>query len=116
MEGRMTEGWTDITAEAWGGTRRIALVVPLFLALTACPGSPPKSAGSDAPVSYAVPVAVGCIATGGKPAAPTTLKQRYTREQWDAMPPGAKSQAVAAQGGKHMNFEDESAAATSTCR
>jgi hypothetical protein len=85
------------------------------LTLMGCGSTPPKSAGTD-PVTVAVPVAVGCVDSNGRPAPPPPLKQRYTREQWDSLAPGARANAVAAQAGERMNFEDRDRAATSACR
>lgn len=61
-------------------------------------------------------VATGCIDEQGRPAKPQTLKQRYTPEQWAALPPGAKAQAARAQSGTRMNYEDDLDAATSACK
>ena len=91
-----------------------AALVMAALIVASC-GEHPKSAATE-PVSYAVPVATGCVAKDGRPAPPQPLNRRYTAEQWAAMPPGAKAQAVAAQGGERMNFEDRDRAATAACR
>jgi hypothetical protein len=93
---------------------RTLLLLHLSFGLAACgAGDRPVSASDN---SYAVPVAAGCVAEGGKPQPPRPLKGRYTPEQWGAMPPGAKAQAVAAQAGHRMNFEDQLAASTAGCK
>jgi hypothetical protein len=96
---------------------RLATVAPLFLALSACPGSNGSrpAAIAENPVSYAVPVDAGCIGRKGRPAKVQPLNQRYTPEQWAALAPAAKVAAGSAQAGARMNFEDEDAAATVGC-
>lgn len=95
--------------------RFITLASSLVL-LAACgaSGKRPNSAG-DAPTPYAVPVSAACVAEGGRPAPVVPLKQRYTLPQWQALAPGAKAQATAAQGGHRMNHADELGAATAAC-
>jgi len=86
------------------------------LTLTACAGSSLQTdRPKDEPVKYGVPIATGCIGEDGRPAIPGPLKSRYTQEQWDALAPGAKANAVAAQAGTRMNYEDEDRAATAGC-
>ena len=97
------------------GLVAIAALV-LGLSLAACGTDRPRSAGDELPQAYAVPVSSPCIAAEGRPAKVKPLNQRYPREQWATMPIGAKAQAVAAQGGERMNYEDRSEAATSACR
>jgi len=98
---------------------RIALTLGLLILagiiLAGC-GGPVKTAGDEVPIPYAVPVAAGCIGKDGRPAAPAPLQGRYPAEQWARMPPGAKAQAVAAQAGKRMNFEDQLTASTAGCK
>lgn len=91
-----------------------ALALAAIGGLVSCGGDRPSSAG-DRPVEYAVPVASGCVGDGGKPQPPKPLKGRYTTDQWAAMPPGSKAQAVAAQAGHRMNYEDQLAASTAGC-
>lgn len=89
----------------------------LLLSLAACGVEKPKSAGEEAPPQrYAVPVATGCVGTGGRPPAVQTLRERYSDAEWEAMPPGAKAAAVAAQGGERLNYEDRFKASTSACQ
>lgn len=99
---------------------RISRLIPALaigLALAACGGEKPKSAGdAPAPERYAVPVAAPCVGSEGRPAAVQTLKQRYTDAEWAAMPPGAKAAAVAAQGGDRLNYENRLEASTSACK
>ena len=94
---------------------RVFITVAAALLLAACTSNP-KSVVDSAPVPYAVPVAAGCVAEGGKPEAPKPLRDHYPDEQWTAMPPGAKAQAVAAQGGHRLNYEDRFAASTAGCK
>jgi hypothetical protein len=92
------------------------LILSTSFALAACGGGERPATPSDTPTSYAVPVATGCVAEGGKPERPQTLKERYTAEQWAALPPGSKAEAIAAQAGKRLNYEDELNAATAGCK
>jgi hypothetical protein len=95
---------------------KLASSAAIALAALAGCGGHPRSAGDQAPLSFGVPVATGCVGQGGKPTVPAPLRTRYTAAQWAAMPPGAKAQAVAAQAGHRMNYEDRLGAATSGCR
>lgn len=65
--------------------------------------------------TVSVVAATGCIAEGGKPDKVQPLKGRYTREEWDSLAPGAKAQAVRAQSGERLNYEDSLDAATAGC-
>jgi hypothetical protein len=94
--------------------RYATLAISLIPLLAGCGGH--VAAVSEKPVPFAVPVAVGCVGKDGKPTPPEPLKQRYTDAQWAAMPPGAKAQAVAAQGGARLNYEDSLRASTAGCR
>jgi hypothetical protein len=89
----------------------------IILALAACGGGGARPVAlAEKPVPYAVPVDAGCIGPKGRPEKPQPLNQRYTAEQWAALPPGSKTAAVAAQGGARLNFEDELGAATAGCK
>lgn len=83
----------------------------LFLALTACPR--PEVRTVTEYVEVPVPVTAGCVVD--RPAPPEALRERYTAEQWAAMPPGVKAAALGAQAGRRLNYEDRLAAATSAC-
>lgn len=99
---------TKTGSECW-----ISLSVAVLL-LSGCGAKPerPKASFNTIPVA----VATSCVDPKGRPAVPPTLKQRYTAEQWASLPPGAKAQAVAAQAGARLNYEDEDRAATAGCR
>lgn len=94
-----------------------AALVIAALIIASCTG-PANTSGAQPmkPEPYAVPVATGCIASTGRPTKPPPLNQRYTPEQWAAMPPGAKAEAATAQAGARMNYEDDDAAATKGCK
>lgn len=62
-----------------------------------------------------IPVPVGCVSDKGKPDPVVPLSQTIPDEEWAVMPPGAKAQAVKAQAGKRLNYEDELAASTASC-
>ena len=96
-------------------TRTFSLALALTLAACGGGGEQPKSAGETAPERYAAPVAVGCVGREGKPAEVQPLNQRYSDEEWAAMPLGAKASAVAAQGGERLNYEDRQRASTAGC-
>lgn len=61
-----------------------------------------------------VPVAVGCVVN--RPVPPQTLGQRIPAEQWKELAPGAMAEAVKAQAGDRLNYEDELRAATLGCK
>lgn len=92
-----------------------ALVMAAIL-IASCAGDHHAAAASERPAPFAVPVSAGCVAATGRPEKPQPLNRRYTAEQWAALAPGAKANAVAAQGGARLNFEDEDSAATTGCR
>ncbi len=83
-----------------------------LLLLAACVGRPtPEPA-----IQYreaAVAVAAGCV--GDRPAAPAPLNVRVPAAEWATRAPGAKAQAIRAQGGLRLNYEDRQAAALSGC-
>lgn len=94
----------------------LLLVVAMML-LSGCNGGDHHApAVSEKPAPYAVPVSAGCVGADGRPGRPQPLNQRYSADQWAALAPGAKANAVAAQAGARLNYEDEDAAATSGCK
>lgn len=93
-----------------------ALVMAAILIASCAGGDHHAAAAAEKPLSFAVPVSAGCVAATGRPEKPQPLNRRYTAEQWAALAPGAKANAVAAQGGARLNFEDEDSAATTGCR
>ena len=94
----------------------LIVAVAIIGATGACAG---KLQEQEPRIEYReVPIAVatGCIGKDGRPEAPTTLKQRYTKEQWASLAPGARQAAVQAQAGARMNYEDALRASTSGCQ
>jgi hypothetical protein len=61
-------------------------------------------------------VATGCLPASGLPDAPRPLRQEIPQDRWDAMPPGAKAEAVKAKAGERLNYEDAVRAATAGCQ
>ncbi|MGR6329200.1 hypothetical protein ACU5AX_09050 [Sphingomonas sp. XXL09] len=61
----------------------------------------------------AVAVAVGCVVDRPAPVAP--LNQQVPAAEWAARAPGAKAQAMRAQAGRRLNYEDRLAASTASC-
>jgi hypothetical protein len=102
-----------IFSETWGGTRSLTVVALIAAATAGCATT--KTVSVDKPVPYAVAVATGCIDSRGRPAVPSSLKQRYTPEQWAALSPGAKAFAIEAQAGRRLSYEQLDRAATSGC-
>jgi hypothetical protein len=92
------------------------ILLAIAISLVGCSTPAARPAQAEKPMPYAVPVATACVATAGRPARPQPLAQRYTPQQWAALATGAKANAVAAQAGARMNYEDEEAAATSACK
>lgn len=87
-----------------------------LILLAGCANNPPiKPVPLEVPVEVAIPVATGCIPPGATPTRPLSLKGRYTTEQWAALAPGAKQEAIKAQAGDRMNYTDRLQAATSGC-
>jgi hypothetical protein len=84
-----------------------------LLALGACT-TPGEIRTEYIEVPMAVPT--GCVAEGGKPEVTASLRDRYTAEQWAALAPGAKANAIRAQAGRRMNYEDALRAATAACQ
>jgi hypothetical protein len=60
-----------------------------------------------------VAVAAGCVS--GAPETVKPLNERIPADQWNALAPGAKAEAVKAQAGERMNYEDQLRAATAAC-
>ena len=76
-----------------------------------------KSAPVDPKVEYRtanVAVAVGCVVNA--PAKPPAINTLIPQDTWKSLAPGAKSQAVKAQAGERMNYQDQLEASTSGCR
>lgn len=91
--------------------RSIATAFSLVL-LAACAHAP----AAEPAVQYrdaAIAVSVGCVVD--RPPAPASLAQRISPAEWAARAPGAKAQAVRAQAGARLNFEDRLVASTSGC-
>lgn len=60
-------------------------------------------------------VAVSAPCVVDPPQRVTPLNQQMTPDQWNARAPGAKAEAVKAQAGDRLNYEDRQAASTSGC-
>ena len=88
------------------------LMISIVLASSACGG--PQTV--PPPPSVKIPVIVPCVASGGKPQAIEPLSASYPEGVWAAMPPGSKAQAVKAQAGRHLNYEDELFASVAGCK
>lgn len=90
------------------------------LALASCGTT--KTIIEEVPVNVYVPVIAPCVADpdkdgkGNRPDRVKSIRDAVPREQWDALAPGAKAEAVRAQAGRRMNYEDEDRAATSACK
>lgn len=96
---------------------RSIITASSLIALAAChTGVEVRPQPEKVPVEVLMPVATGCIAETGRPDPPTPLNAKVDEQAWTAMPIGAKAEAVRAQAGRHLNYEDEERAATSTCR
>jgi hypothetical protein len=90
------------------------IIAATALALTSC-GNGPRPNAEPGIVYQQVKVAVpvGCVVDA--PAAVMALKQRISDAQWAELAPGAKAEAVKAQAGARLNYEDALRAATSGC-
>lgn len=87
------------------------------LALAACATTQPRPPIVETvTVEVPVPVATGCIATGGRPAPVKPLNEQTARDDWYKLAPGAKANAVKGQAGDRMNNADLDRAATSGCK
>ena len=94
------------------GCSRLALCAVLLTALAACAGQTPEPT-----VEYRteyVAVSTGCVVD--KPETLVPLKEQIAPEQWARMAPGAKAEAVKAQAGYRMNYQDELSASVSGCK
>lgn len=60
-------------------------------------------------------VAIPTPCVVNRPAEPPRLRDQIPATNWAGIAPGAKAQAVKAQAGARMNYEDELRAATSHC-
>lgn len=91
---------------------KFALFAGVLIALSSCTSTP-----AEPRVEYrTVPVAVsaGCVVE--RPEAVVPLNQQVSSDQWGALAPGAKAEAVLAQAGDRLNYEDRLEAATSGCK
>ena len=92
-------------------TRFLTLV--FSLALWGCAHDAPIRAPEVRIETAPVAVAVGCVVDRPDPVVP--LNQRMTRDEWVARAPGAKAEAIKAQAGRRLNYEDAERAATGRC-
>ena len=60
-----------------------------------------------------VPVSVGCVV--GRPAPVIPLNKTVDAAHWAALAPGAKAEAVHAQAGRRLNYEDKLSASAAAC-
>lgn len=102
-------------ATRWRETE-ISFAIPVLMIalclLAGCGGTAPRPE-----VHYkTVPVVVTAPCVVDRPEKPTGLKAIIPDEQWAQMPTGAKAQAVKAQAGRRLNYEDRLEAATAGCR
>lgn len=96
-----------------GVLMRIAIAAVLMAVLVGCAQNPPPPPA----VVYKekdIPVGVGCVSN--KPAPVVRLNEQYTAAQWSALAPGAKAEAVRAQAGSHLNYEDHLNASVAGCQ
>lgn len=87
-------------------------MICITLVSSAC-GGPPKV---PPPPTVKIPVAVPCVASGGKPEPIEPLSASFPEDVWAAMPPGSKAQAVKGQAGRRMNYADELLASVAGCK
>lgn len=81
--------------------------------LAACAGQAPRAEPAVEYREAAVPVATGCVVDRPAPVMP--LASRVPAAEWARRAPGAKAQAVRAQAGQRLNYEDALRASTSGC-
>lgn len=89
-----------------------ALILGVVFLLSGCAHvseAPPTVVYKEAKVA----VSAGCVVDRPEPVKP--MNQQVSKEQWDALAPGAKAQAVKAQIGERLNYEDNLRASTSGC-
>lgn len=108
---RVSECWIAALISPVAGAMLLAL---LFL-LTSCAG-PVRTVTRDVFIEVPVAVAAPCVDPAGRPAVPPSLRDRYTPEQWAALPIGSRIEAVRAQAGRRMNHADAFAASTAGCK
>lgn len=87
----------------------IALLVAFLAGCATNPPPPPRTVYKDVDV----PVAVGCVRN--RPDAVRPLDQNTSNSAWEAMPTGAKAEAIKAQAGLHQNYEDRLNASVAGC-
>jgi len=92
--------------------RSIATASSLVL-LAACAGRPPRVEPTVEYREAAVAIATGCVVD--RPAPVTPLSSRVPAGEWARRAPGAKAQAVRAQAGQRLNYEDALRASTAGC-
>lgn len=93
------------------GVTALVLLALLLFGCAHAPSTPPEPAVVFREVKVAVPT--GCVVD--KPGEVKPLNQQVTADQWNALAPGAKAEAVAAQAGTRLNYEDRLRASTSGC-
>jgi hypothetical protein len=90
------------------------------LALAGCTTT--RTVIEEVPVEVYVPVAVGCLpdtdgdGVGERPTPVIPMRDTISEEQWRALAPGAKAEAVRVQAGRRMNHADQLEAATFGCQ
>lgn len=91
---------------------RYAVFVGAVIALAGCTTTPQPETRTEYQI---VKVAVAAPCVVNRPAPVVPLKEQVAPEVWVALAPGSKAQAVKAQIGERMNYEDRLSAATSGC-
>jgi hypothetical protein len=81
--------------------------------LAACAGRTPAPEPEIRYQDVPVAIATGCVVD--RPTPPASLSSRVPAAEWTRRALGAKAQAVRAQAGQRMNYEDALAASTSGC-
>lgn len=91
---------------------RLAVLAGVLIGLSACQTTPeePRIEYRTVPV----PVSAGCVVQRPAPVRP--LNEQVPQEQWNALAPGAKAEAMRAQAGDRLNYENRLEAATSGCK
>lgn len=93
----------------------LLLYVAVIAGLVALTGCSSKTDPEVRIEKVPVPVLAPCVAPAGRPTTVTPMKDHVPASQWAHLAPGAKAQAVKAQAGEHLNYEDKLRAATSAC-
>lgn len=92
----------------------IMFVMCSAILLGGCAGDPGPVPSVPPIRTASVAVAVGCVVD--RPEEVVPMNRQVTPEQFRALAPGAMAQAVKAQAGARMNYEDRLASATFGCR